>query len=234
VYVRGLALLRLRRWTEAAAALEAVPATSHDLYVHARAAMAQALRRDGRSAEAVRTLQRALETAPRDPALLFALGETYDRSGEREAALAQMRAILAVKPDHAEALNYLGYSYAERGERLDEAERMLRVALRSEPDNAAFLDSMGWVLFKKGELERAIELLERAAALAGSEPTILDHLGDAYRSAQRAADAAAAYRRALDAGSEALSASAGGDGEAAALESSLRRKLDELGPVAAR
>ncbi len=78
--------------------------------------------------------------------------------------------------------------------------------------------------FKKGDVERAVKTLERADALAGPEPTILDHLGDTYRAARRPADAAAAYRRALDA-AKAPEA----DGEfTSASRASVERKLRDL------
>jgi Flp pilus assembly protein TadD len=135
-----------------------------------------------------------------------------------------MRAVLAVKVDHAEALNYLGYAYAERGERLDEAQALLERALRVEPENGYYLDSLGWVYFKKGDLERAVKTLERAAALVGPEATILEHLGDTYRAAHRSGDAAAAYRRALEA-----SASDKGDPDVTpATRAAVERKLRDL------
>ncbi len=199
LYLRGVALEQLRRWGEAANAFADVEPASGELYSSARVSLAYALVRAGRPAEAVRAARRGLEEHPADPALLFALGQAYDRAGQRDAALAQMQAVLAVKADHAEALNYLGYTYAERGERLDEAQALLERALALEPENGYYLDSLGWVFFKKGDLERAVKALERADAVVGPEPTILEHLGDSYRAAQRPGDAAAAYRRALDA-----------------------------------
>jgi Flp pilus assembly protein TadD len=108
-----------------------------------------------------------------------------------------MRALLAVNPDHAEAMNFLGYYYAEQGIRLDEAEQLVRRALELKPRSGHVLDSLGWVLFRRGEHRRAVEVLEQADALAGPDATILEHLGDAYRAARRLGDAAQAYRRAL-------------------------------------
>jgi tetratricopeptide (TPR) repeat protein len=231
VFLRGVALMRLRRFADAIATLDALTPAHGAVYPLARAARARALARTGKAQEALRSLEEALDRDGRDPVLLYALGEAHDRAGDRDRALTQMRAVLEVKPDHPEALNYLGYAYAERGERLDEAERMIREALRQEPANAAFLDSLGWVLFKKGDLAGAVELLEQAVARAGADPAVLDHLGDAYRSAQRHDDARGAYRRALEAGSERLEEDPSID--PVAFRASLQRKLAELGPVAA-
>ncbi|WP_242344677.1 tetratricopeptide repeat protein [Anaeromyxobacter terrae] len=161
------------------------------------AALAHALVGAGRPQEAVTVLRAALADSPREEALLYALGATYHRAGQPDAAVAQMQALLALHPDHAEALNFIGYAFAERGARLDEAERLLRRALELRPRSGHVLDSLGWVLFRRGEYARAAELLEQADALAGPDAVILEHLGDAYGALARTADAARAYRRAL-------------------------------------
>jgi tetratricopeptide (TPR) repeat protein len=193
-----------------------------DLYDALGAALAKA----GRPAEAVALLARALERRPKDEALLFALGQAEERAGNTESALERMRALLAINPDHAEALNFVGYSYAEKGVRLDEAERLIGHALELRPDSGFFLDSIGWVYFRKGDYARATAALERADALAGPEPTILEHLGDAYRGARRAREAEQAYRRAL--GSLEAGESQDGPERAAAQRASIEGKLREL------
>jgi tetratricopeptide (TPR) repeat protein len=162
-------------------------------------ALAKALEQAGDRAQALSELRLAVKSHPGDEALLYALGAAQERAGQREAAIGQMRAILAANPRNAEAANFLGYSYAERGERLDEALALVKRALELDPENGYYLDSLGWVLFKKGDADRAVSALERAEAMAGPEATILEHLGDAYRLARRTGDAAVAYRRALGA-----------------------------------
>lgn len=164
-----------------------------DLY----AALGESLARAGRASEAVKVLGAALARRPRDESLLYALGAAYERAGESRAAVAQMRALLVVNPDHAEALNFVGYLYAEEGVRLDEAERLVRRALELRPRSGHMLDSLGWVRFRRGDHRAAVELLEQADALAGPDATILEHLGDAYRAAARPGEAVKAYRRAL-------------------------------------
>jgi Flp pilus assembly protein TadD len=115
-----------------------------------------------------------------------------------DGALARMRAVLEVAPDHAPALNFLGYLLAQSGKDLDEAERRVLRALQLRPQTGAFLDSLGWVYFRRGEYLRAVEALERAVSLSPDEPVILEHLGDAYQRASRSEEAAGAWRRALD------------------------------------
>jgi Flp pilus assembly protein TadD len=162
-------------------------------------ALAQIFSRTGAHAEAVSVLTEALKSHPRDEELLYALGTALERSGATGEAIARMRELLEVNPRNAAALNFIGYSLADRGEQLDEAERLVRRALAINPDNGAYLDSLGWVQFRRGDAARAAGTLERAAELEPDEPTILEHLGDAYGGVSRRDDAVGAYRRALEA-----------------------------------
>jgi tetratricopeptide (TPR) repeat protein len=162
-------------------------------------ARALALERAGRVAEALAALEAAVAARPGDEASRLALAMAHDRAGDREAALRVAEAMLARFPESAEAMNFLAYTWASGGQRLEEAERLASRAVEREPDNAAFLDSLGWVHYQRGDDARAVVLLERAEVLGGPDPTILEHLGDAYRRGRRAAEAARAYERALSA-----------------------------------
>jgi tetratricopeptide (TPR) repeat protein len=190
-------------------------------------ALGEALDWAGRPADAVEPLSRAAGARPRDVDLLYALGSAYERAGQPSAALAQMRAILAIDPANAGAMNFIGYSLAERGERLDEAESLVRRALEARPRSAGFLDSLGWIAFQRGEYARAVELLEKAARIAGPDAVILDHLAEAYRAARRPVDAEGAWRRALRCVEEQSPA------DAARLRAAIERKLREGAAAAA-
>jgi len=109
-----------------------------------------------------------------------------------------MRSVLEREPDHAAAMNFIGYLLAERGKDLDEAERLVRRALELRPDTGSFLDSLGWILFQRGDYPRAVEVLEKAVAFEPEEPVILEHLGDAYHRLSRPQEAARAWRGALE------------------------------------
>ncbi|HET9599063.1 MAG TPA: tetratricopeptide repeat protein [Anaeromyxobacteraceae bacterium] len=231
LYMRGLALSALRRWGEAAGTLERVTPAAGEVYALARQQLASVLVHDGKPREAVKALQPAVEASPRDPGLLYALGNAQEAAGQHDVALSQMRALLEVKPDHADALNFVAYTLAERGESLAEAQAMAEKALHLEPDNAAFLDTLGLVLLRRGHAGRALPPLERAAGLLAGDATVLEHLGDAYRALHRPDDAAAAYRRAL------RGADGENDGEGelgAAHRASLERKLEGLRTVEPR
>jgi Tfp pilus assembly protein PilF len=85
-----------------------------------------------------------------------------EKTGRFEDSIRTMEKVLAIDPQNADALNFIGYSYADRGLRLDEAEEMIVQALKLKPDNGYILDSMGWVLFKKGKVAGALQYLKKA------------------------------------------------------------------------
>jgi tetratricopeptide (TPR) repeat protein len=186
-------------------------------------ALASLHERQGKLVEAISVLTDALLKRPNDEGLLFSLGAVYERKGESAKALAQMRAVLDINPENANAMNFIGFTLAEQGLELDEAERLVARALELKPDSGAFLDSLGWVYYRRGDLERAVETLERACVLAPGEPAIFEHLGDAYRRSAKRSEAQAAYRKALEAlkGSPEMS-------EARRQRATLERKLKML------
>jgi tetratricopeptide (TPR) repeat protein len=128
----------------------------------------------------------------------FEMGAAFERSGDRVQAEIYFEKCLKRQPDFAEALNYLGYMWAERGEKLDQARDLIEKALKAEPKNAAFLDSMGWVLFKQNHPKEALDYILRAAELT-KEPdaTLYDHLGDIYAALNEMDKARDAWRKSL-------------------------------------
>jgi tetratricopeptide (TPR) repeat protein len=110
----------------------------------------------------------------------FMRGAMLERQKKLEPAEAEFRKVLAVEPDHAGALNYLGYMLVDHGLRVDEASQMIKKALDSDPDNGAYLDSMGWAFYQQGKFQEAEGLLVRAVERIGPDPTVHDHLGDVY------------------------------------------------------
>ena len=99
-------------------------------------------------------------------------------------------------------LNYLGYTWVERGEHLGEARRMLERAVALRPQDGNIADSLGWALYKLGDMQGAIRWLERAVELEPRNSVVNDHLGDAYWSAGRQREAQFQWRRALALGPE--------------------------------
>lgn len=130
--------------------------------------------------KAVSAIQEGLKYNDKDTELLFRLGIALDKSGDKEGCINQMKKILEVDPNHADSLNYIGYSYAEEGIKLDEAMVLVQRALKMKPDSGFIIDSLGWVYYRKGLYDEALNSLEKAFSLISNDPTIAEHLGDAY------------------------------------------------------
>lgn len=126
-----------------------------------------------------------------------ALGIAYERLGDHAAAADAFRRVLDVDPDDSNALNSLGYMWAERGQHLEEALELIRRAVDLEPDNGAYLDSLGWVYYQLGRYDKARRYLERAARLLPEDAVILEHLGDLYVALDIPEKARELYQKAL-------------------------------------
>jgi tetratricopeptide (TPR) repeat protein len=129
----------------------------------------------------------------------FMRGAMYERIKNYDGAEAEFRKVLELNPDNASALNYLGYMYADRGVRLDEAQKLISRALELEPENGAYLDSLGWVYYRENKLDEAERALVRALAKKeiGGDPTVHDHLGDVYFKLGKTKDAITQWQASL-------------------------------------
>jgi len=160
---------------------------------------------------AVAFLEGLLVKSPDDDEILYNLGVLYGEAARYDESLAYMNRALARNPDNASALNYVGYTWAEKGQNLDEAEKYITRALALRPDDGFITDSLGWVYYMRARtlkqggrtrdgraaLERAIEQLERAEELTGGDPVISEHLGDAYLLQNQKPRALEKYREAI-------------------------------------
>jgi len=160
-------------------------------------ALAQIYSNANRGPQAVKLLQDAEAKFPADQSITFELGATFDKLKRHAEAEAVFRKLITRDPDNAAALNYLGYMFAERGERLDESLSLLQRAIQLEPHNGSFLDSIGWAYFKIGKLDLAEQNLRRAAEQLPTNSVIQDHYGDLLSKLGRHQDAIAAWNRAL-------------------------------------
>jgi tetratricopeptide (TPR) repeat protein len=148
-------------------------------------------------AEAASILKDLIARVPDDQTIVYQYAHALDKSGRAADAESALRGVLARDPQDANALNSLGYMFAERGERLDEAVELLQRAVTIEPDNPSFLDSLGWAYFRQGKLDLADGPLAQAAAKEPDNSVIQDHLGDLRFRQKRFADAIAAWERSL-------------------------------------
>ena len=129
--------------------------------------------------------------------LLFMRGAMYERMKNYDSAEAQFRKALALDPDNAGVLNYLGYMLADRDVRLEEAHKMIARALEIDPGNGAYLDSLGWVYYRMGRLEEAEAHLRRALEDVPRDATIRDHLGDVLAGRGKFKEAITEWQRSL-------------------------------------
>src|SRR5574343_259859 len=140
-------------------------------------AESQLLRDAGRHNNADIVLDSALTTQPDSTELIYEAAPTAERIGKPELLENHIKHLLAIKPDHAHALNALGYSLAERNVRLTEAHNLIVKALSLAPEDPFIMDSMGWVLYRQGKLAEALHTLEAAYKIK-ADPEIAAHLGE--------------------------------------------------------
>jgi tetratricopeptide (TPR) repeat protein len=129
----------------------------------------------------------------------FHYGATAEQAGLYHKAADLFQKSITLDPENsADACNYLGYMWAEQNMHLDEAEQMIRRALKKEPNNGAYLDSLGWVEFRAGKFEQALTDLQRAAQnMTRDDPVVFEHLGDTYLKLNRVANAVESWQKAL-------------------------------------
>lgn len=140
-------------------------------------AEAQLLREAGNDAEAFALLDRALEQQPNQPEVLYDAALLAEKLGRMDVVETNLRRVITLRPDNAHAYNALGYSFADRGIRLDEARALIAKAHELAPEDPFIMDSLGWVLFKQGDLNGALDYLRRAYALR-ADAEIAAHLGE--------------------------------------------------------
>ena len=169
----------------------------------ARLTLANLYATEDRHEDAVREASRAISRLPDPPptdswrhyvtraASLIEL----DRFAQAEVDL---KKAVEIAPEEPVALNYLGYSWAERGVNLDEAFALIEKAVEMRPQSGAIIDSLGWAHYQRGDYQEALPHLEKAAALEPADPTVTEHLGDVYWRLGREAEARFQWKRALE------------------------------------
>lgn len=165
-------------------------------------AMGDLLRRRKRFPEAVTAYEEALGRIGSKPearhwSLYFARGVALERSAQWARAESDFLKALELKVDQPDVLNYLGYSWVDKGLHLDRGRQMIEKAVSLRPNDGAIVDSLGWALYRMGEFQAAVKQLERAAELKPEDPTINDHLGDALWQVGRQGEARFQWQRAL-------------------------------------
>lgn len=192
---RALLMGKLGRVDEARELLRNTSVPTNRERAQLTAAEAQVLRDAGRPKEAFEVLDRALERLPNNPELLYDHAMAAERIDRVPVMEASLRKLIGLQPEHAHAYNALGYTFADRNIRLDEALALIEKALALSPEDPHILDSMGWVMFRLGRHDAALEYLRKAYAIR-PEADVAAHLGEVLWSMGRAEDARKLWREA--------------------------------------
>ncbi|MFN3721965.1 MAG: tetratricopeptide repeat protein [Paracoccaceae bacterium] len=197
---RAATLMTLDRQDEALSALKALT-ESHPTLLMVHMAYGDALRRTEQFAQAAAAYDAAVALLPepteRHWGLFYSRAVAHERSGNWDKAEADFRKALDLNPDQPQVLNYLGYSFVDRGENLGEALEMIERAVAARPDAGYIIDSLAWAYFRLGRYADALPQMERASVLEPVDPVVTDHLGDVYWAVGRQLEARFQWRRAL-------------------------------------
>ncbi|WP_312165512.1 tetratricopeptide repeat protein [Phenylobacterium sp.] len=179
-------------------ALKMAQEAAADGDAEAKLTYADLLRVNERYTESAQVLTGLIDqSAAPDWRLLYMRGIAYERAGRWPEGERDLQAALQLRPDEPELLNYLGYTWIDRGERLAEALGMVERAVAANPQSGAMIDSLGWAHYRLGDYKKAVDLLEQAVELEAGDPEINNHLGDAYWRVGRRIEADYQWRRVL-------------------------------------
>jgi tetratricopeptide (TPR) repeat protein len=148
--------------------------------------------------KASETFQDGIREFPNQTELHFHLGATYDKLHLPDQMISEMKQVIQIDPRHANALNYLGYTYADKGVRLNEALDLIQRALKIKSNDGYYIDSLAWVYYRMGETQKALDELKKAISLVPDDPVIHEHLGEVYLNAQMMKEAREEWIRSLE------------------------------------
>jgi tetratricopeptide (TPR) repeat protein len=174
---QAIVLGRMQRVDQARKVIAETNAPNEAARVQLVMAEGQVLREARRYQESLDLLSTALARQPEDTSLLYETAMAAEKIDKVDLMETHLRKLIAIKPDDAQAYNALGYSLADRGVRLKEAQGLIQQALKLAPNDAYILDSMGWVCFRLGDLGCARQHLERAYKMR-PEAELGAHLGE--------------------------------------------------------
>ncbi len=166
--------------------------------------LADLLQQADKFSESIEYYNRAInllpKPGPRDWVLFFSRGVSHERMGQWAKAERDLLSALSLSPEEPSILNYLGYSWIDRGQKIEQAKTMIEQAVEARPDDGFIIDSLGWVYYLTGDYAAAVKTLEKAVRLEPDDTTINDHLGDAYWQVGRKIEARFQWQHALDGG----------------------------------
>jgi Flp pilus assembly protein TadD len=189
--------LQGERQDEAALQLAAETARDRPTDPRARLTYADLLRTSGRHAEALALLDGLIADGHGDWRIRYMRAMSLDKLGRWPEAEAELHVAMGLSADQPEVLNYLGYAWIDRGEKVREGMALVERAVAGRPTSGAIQDSLAWAHFKLGDYRKAVEMLESAVVLTPGNPEVNDHLGDAYWMVGRRDEANFQWRRVL-------------------------------------
>ncbi len=188
-------LARESRLDEARKLLATAKTSSTEERIQMLIAEAGLLREAKQAEAAFYLLESSLRQYPDQPELLYETALLAEKIDKLDILERRLRRLIELRPESAQAYNALGYSYADRGIRLNEARELIEKALGLSPDDVFILDSMGWVLYRQGDLEGALAYLEKAKSKC-DDPEIAAHLGEVLWALGRKSEAQRVWQEA--------------------------------------
>ena len=170
-------LARPGKLDDARKLLQGLPDLNSEQQVQALQLEASLLASANKPQEAFDVLEHAVTTLPNTADLIYDYAMMAEKVQRFDVMEKQLRALMILKPDFAQAYNALGYTLADRNERLNEASTLIEKAHTLSPDDHYILDSMGWLQYRLGKLDQAADYLRRAYTVQ-TDPEIAAHLGE--------------------------------------------------------
>ncbi len=160
--------------------------------------LASIFQRQDRSDDALDTLAEAAEHYKKDEQIIYEYAILLEKNNHHDEAFSLMEKILLLNPDHPDALNFIGYSLADRNIKLELAYDYILKAGKLKPQSGYIQDSLGWIFYRLGQFKRARIELEKAIIMEPDDPFIYDHLGDTYKALINRDKALFFYRKAME------------------------------------
>ena len=179
-------------------ALEDLNTEQQIIVIQAQAGLLGKVKRDQ---EAFDLLDKAVANLPNTAELVYDYAIAAERLQKYDILESELRKAISAKPDFSAAYNALGYSFADRNIRLDEAIKLIEKALSISPNDHYILDSLGWAYYRKGNLDKAIDYIQQAYDF-NADPEIAAHLGEVLWQKGAREEAAKIWRDALIANPE--------------------------------
>lgn len=154
-------------------------------------------KQSGNLARSLETVDRIIALQPKDPTLYMTKAAIAEKMGNSEMQFSSLKKALALAPDYADALNYIGYTLAEKGEDLDDAKAYIERALKTDPDNGYYLDSLAWVYYQQGDYQLALVTINKALIGVADDPVIVEHQALILWKIGRLTDALTSMEKAL-------------------------------------